>query len=389
MEERVDAVHTNRVDNFTKEEIILSNRNHGMHLEGLKYDITPTGMHYLLIHFDIPKVDPQTYRLKVKGLVDRELIFSLDELKAMPSLSLPVTMECAGNGRINMANRFWTHVPWNLEAIGTSVWKGVPLHRILAKAGLKSTAVELLFTGLDKGVQGKEVQYFQRSLTIAEATADEVILAYEMNGAPLLPQHGSPLRLIVPGWYGMTNVKWLDSIEAIDYNFDGHQMKAYSYIGHHDEKVTRAKRVKHLKVRALMAPPGIPDFFVRSRLVEEAPVVRIEGRAWAGPIGIASVEVSLDGGRSWASAELDEPVGKFAWTHWSFDWKNAKPGTYKISCKATDADGHNQDPNDTFNYFAMGDTQYHMVEVQVLTKEELREKSLLEGPEPDLHRSNL
>ena len=140
----------------------------------------------------------------------------------------------------------------------------------------------------------------------------------------------------------MTNVKWLDSIEAIDYRFDGYQMRAYSYIHEHDEKVTIEKRVKHLKVRALMTPPGFPDFFMRSRMLEEAPSVKLDGRAWAGPIPIKSVEVSVDGGHSWRAAQLGKPLGKYAWTSWTFDWTGVTPGKYTICCRATDAKGRTQ-----------------------------------------------
>jgi len=307
-------------------------------------------------------------------------------------VAVPVTMECAGDGRLSMKHRYWTHVPWGNEAIGTSVWRGVPLNLILAKAGLKSSALEVLFTGLDKGVQGKEIQHFQRSITLEEVTADEALLAYEMNGEPLLPQHGAPLRLIVPGWYGMTNVKWLDTIDVIDYHFDGYQMRAYSYIQKHDETVTRDKRVKHLKVRALMVPPGFPDFFTRKRLVEAAPVVRLEGRAWAGNMPVKSVEVSTDGGHSWQPARLGGSLGKYAWTHWDFDWKDVRPGHYTLTCRATDVKGGVQDPVDVFNYYAMGTTAPQVVEVLVLTKEELvatSTKKLPSAPEPDMHRSNL
>jgi len=336
-------------------------------------------------------VDPKTYKLKLGGLVKKTLELSLAEIQKFPSVSIPVTMECAGNGRVNMKNRYWTHVPWGVEAIGTSVWTGVPLHLILEKAGLKPSATELLFTGLDKGIQGKEVQYFQRSLTISEATTDEVILAYEMNGQPLLPQHGAPLRLIVPGWYGMTNVKWLDTIEAIDYQFEGYQMHAYSVISDPTEVVTRAKRITHLKVRSLMVPPGIADFFTQTRLVEATPKLQLEGRAWAGATAIRTVEVSTDGGKTWAAARLGKPVGKFAWTRWEFDWMDVRPGRYQLVCRATDVNGGVQDPDDVFNYYAMVATSRQRVDVQVLTTEELAVTGtkLPQGPEPDMHRANL
>lgn len=164
-------------------------------------------MHYLLIHYDIPKIDEAKYAVHVTGLVDRKLTLDMANIRARPKVKMPVTMECGGNGRMGQLHRLWAHVPWNREAIGTAEWAGTPLRPILEEAGVQDGAIDVVFTGRDKGLQGNQVQFFQRSLTIQHALADEVFLAYEMNGQPLLPQHGFPLRLIVPGWLGMTNVK--------------------------------------------------------------------------------------------------------------------------------------------------------------------------------------
>src|SRR3972149_6023889 len=192
---------------FYREEVQLANRNRGMPLEGLRYDVTPTGMHYLLVHFDIPHVDAAEWRLNVGGLVSRPLSLTLDDIRRRPAVTLTVTMECAGNGRAILEPRPVSQ-PWLLEGVGTAHWTGTPLRGVLQEASLNERAVELLFTGLDRGVQGDEVQYYQRSLAVDEATRDEVLLAYEMNGRPLEPQHGFPLRLLVPGWYGMARGAW-------------------------------------------------------------------------------------------------------------------------------------------------------------------------------------
>jgi hypothetical protein len=190
--------------------------------------------------------------------------------------------------------------PWVLEAVGNARWRGGPLRRLLDEAGLTDRAVEILFTGLDRGVDGGSEQSYQRSLPIAEARRDDVVLAYEMNGAPLVPQHGAPLRLIVPGWYGMTNVKWLTAITAIDHPFDGYQQEqAYRVRRNGEDEGVALTRILP---RALMVPPGprVPDARADRRPGDHV----LEGRAWSGHAPIARVEVSDDDGESWQPAEL-------------------------------------------------------------------------------------
>lgn len=217
---------------------------------------------------------------------------------------------------------------------------------LLQEAGLQDAATEILFTGLDQGVQGEEVQYYQRSLSIADATQDEVLLAYEMNGRPLESQHGYPLRLIVPGWYGMTSVKWLDRIEAIDYQFDGYQMdRTYRYSQSADDP---GQPVERIQVRSLMKPPGIPDFMTRGRLVD-AGNLAVTGRAWAGRLGISGVEFSEDGGESWSQTQLSELVSAFAWCEWTFLWA-ARPGRHTLCVRATDSQGNTQPVEQPWNY---------------------------------------
>ena len=167
---------------ISEQELQLAARNHGMQLEALRWDITPVGLHYLLIHYDIPVVPD--FRLTVDGGFRRPLSLSLDDLKAMPSRTVRVTMECAGNGRARLTPRPVSQ-PWLTEAVGTADWTGVPLSAVLALADLSSSAVEVVFTGADHGVERGIEQDYQRSLTIDEASRPEMLLAYEMNGAPL------------------------------------------------------------------------------------------------------------------------------------------------------------------------------------------------------------
>ena len=320
------------------EELQLAARNHGMPLEALRWDITPVGLHYLLAHYDIPDVDPGTWRLEVDGLVDRPLSLSLEELRARPAVEAAVTMECAGNGRAHVEPHVVSQ-PWLLEAVGTARWRGTPVVGLLEEAGVRERAVEVLFTGLDRGVEGGEEQAYARSLTIGEILDGDAILAYEINGAPLPPQHGFPLRLLVPGWYGMTSVKWLARISVIDEPFDGYQMRhSYRIRQEEDEE---GVPLSQIQPRSLMVPPGIPEFLSRSRVVPAGPC-RLEGRAWSGGSEIAGVEVSTDGGETWAEAELgDDSLGRWAWRRWLFVW-DAEAGEYELCCRARDAEGNVQ-----------------------------------------------
>jgi DMSO/TMAO reductase YedYZ molybdopterin-dependent catalytic subunit len=320
------------------EELQLAARNHGLPLEALFWDVTPVGLHYLLTHYDIPAVDESAWRLAVDGLVERPLSLSLTDLRERPSAELVVTMECAGNGRAHVEPHVVSQ-PWLLEAVGTARWRGTPLAPLLDEAGIQGGAVEVLFTGLDRGVEGGEEQAYARSLSLADALAGEALLAYEINGVPLPPQHGFPLRLVVPGWYGMTSVKWLAHVSVLAEPFDGYQMRhSYRLRQEEDEPGVPLSRIQ---VRSLVVPPGIPDFLTRARVVEEGECL-LRGRAWSGEDEVAEVEVSADGGETWAEAELGAPeLGRFAWRAWTFSW-DAKPGEWELCSRARDAAGNVQ-----------------------------------------------
>jgi sulfane dehydrogenase subunit SoxC len=320
---------------ISREELQLAARNHGMPLEALGHEITPLGLHYLLIHYDIPVVDPAAWRLTVGGRVERDLELTLDELRAREPVTAPVTMECAGNGRADLEPHVVSQ-PWLAEAVGTMEWTGVPVAALLAEAGLAGDALEVVFTGLDRGVEGGVEQLYERSLSIAEA--ENGLLAYACNGEPLPPQHGFPLRLVVPAWYGMTNVKWLQRITVVAEPFEGYQMiTGYRMRRDEDDPGTPVTRIEP---RSLMTPPGIPDFMTRQRFLPPGPV-RLEGRGWSGWAPIERVEVSVDGGASWMSAQLGEPPGPAAWAPWWLDW-DAPAGEHVLCARAHDASGRSQ-----------------------------------------------
>ena len=322
-------------EGITLTELRLAARNTGLPLEALRHDITPPGLHYLLIHYDIPAVDAEAFRLEVDGAVERPLSLSLADLQARERIALPITFECAGNGRALLRPRPLSQ-PWLTEAVGTAEWAGTPLAPLLDEAGVRPGAMEALFTGLDRGVEGGETQSYERALRLGDT--ENAMLAYEMNGAPLPPQHGFPLRLVVPGWYGMTNVKWLARITLLEQPFEGFQnavaYRIYNSDGEPGEPVTR------MAPRSLTVPPGVPDFLTRERHLEPGPVT-LTGRAWSGLAPIERVEVSTDGGSSFAEAELDEPLGEAAWRGWRFDW-DAPEGEHVLSSRATDAAGNTQ-----------------------------------------------
>jgi DMSO/TMAO reductase YedYZ molybdopterin-dependent catalytic subunit len=327
-------------------ELDLAARNHAMPLEALRYPVTPLGLHYLLTHYDIPAVEPDSWRLSVGGLVRRPVELSLPDLRALPSVELVATMECAGNGRALLERRPLSQ-PWLHGAVGTARWRGVPLRLLMEEAGLGDDAVEVVFTGLDRGIEDGEAQVFARSLSIEQALEDGPILAYEIDGQPLPPQHGFPLRLLVPGWYGMTNVKWLAAVDVVGEPFAGHQQVG-AYRLWSDDGDAAGVALTRMLPRALMIPPGTPDFPTRQRTLAPG-VCTIEGRAWSGWGPIEAVSVSTDAGESWADAAIVHDVdSQWAWSRWTYRW-DATPGEHELRCRARDTVGNVQPDEASWN----------------------------------------
>jgi DMSO/TMAO reductase YedYZ molybdopterin-dependent catalytic subunit len=346
------------VGRYTSEELALATRNSGMPLEALRHNVTPAGLHYLLIHFDIPQAQAADWRLEIDGLVERPRSLTLAELRGMRAKTVRVTMECAGNGRGQMSPRY-PSVPWIEEGVSTAEWTGIPLATLLSGAGLKPSAKDIAFHGADRGIDRGIEHDFARSLAPADALHEDVLVAYEMNGAPLPPQHGFPLRLVVPRWYGMASVKWLARIEALDRPFDGlEQAVSYHFRTEPGSKGTPCMR---MRVNSLMAPPGIPDFYARVRSVR-AGRVAIIGRAWSGEAQIARVEFGVDG--AWRESGLQPEPCAHAWKEWRSEW-NATPGEHELACRATDEDGNTQPLEPVWNATGLGNNAVQRVRVSV------------------------
>ncbi|WDZ87449.1 sulfite oxidase [Micromonospora cathayae] len=361
-----DASRPSRVagpdEGISHEELQLAARNHGIPLEALSYDVTPAGLHYLLIHYDIPVLDAAAHTLTVDGAVATPLTVDLAALRERPRVTHRVTLECAGNGRALLRPRPVSQ-PWLVEAVGNAEWTGTPLAPLLREAGLDADAVDVVFTGADHGFERGVEQDYQRALPVADALRGEVLLAYEMNGAPLLPQHGAPLRLIVPGWYGMAHVKWLRRITVLTRTFDGYQNAvAYRLRQEPDDPGVPVTRIAP---RALVRPPGVPDFMSRVRVLRSGPCT-VDGRAWSGYGPVVSVEVTTDGGDTWAPARLDDPVGgEWAWRRWWYDW-TPQPGRYVLGARATDASGRSQPVEPPWNRGGFANNLVQRVDVVVL-----------------------
>ncbi len=305
------------VGRYTAEEVELATRNHGMPLEALRYDVTPAGLHYLLIHFDIPPSD-EGWSLGIGGLVERPFSLSLAELKSAGALSVRVTMECAGNGRGQISPRY-PSVPWLEEGVSTAEWTGVPLAGLLQRARLRDAVKEIVFHGADRGFDHGVEHYFARSLPLHEAMREDVLVAHAMNGAPLPPQHGAPLRLVVPRWYGMASVKWLRAIEAID------------------------------------------DFYTRRRIVN-AGAIQMSGRAWSGVAPVERVEFGVD--EKWTDAVVAKPQAPHAWQSWQGVW-HAKAGEHELGCRATDAAGRVQPLEPVWDLSGFGNNAVQRIFVTV------------------------
>ena len=341
------------------EERGLANRNHGLPLELMRHDITPAGGHYLLTHFDMPHLPEDSFRLQVGGAVARPLSLSLAELAARPQVEMPVTLECAGNGRAGHDPRHRS-MPWLYEAVGTALWGGTPLKPLLAEAGAAEGVQDWAFFGADEGFDDGIRHHFGRSLTPGELEELDPILVTHMNGAPLLPQHGAPLRLIVPGWYGMASVKWLTRIEALTERFDGfQQVRTYRY---RTERGQPGEPVQAIRVKSLMIPPGLPDWYSRRRWLQAGPVT-VEGRAWTG-LGRRVTGVVLDTGAERIAAELSAPVGAHAWVHWRATWQ-ATPGRHALRCIARDDGGAEQPLSPPPDVAGFGNNAAQVVDVQV------------------------
>ncbi len=298
--------------------------------EKLTHWLTPNEDLFSVSHYGAAKVDLNDWRLEISGLVKKPKTFSLDEIKSRRRKEIIATLECSGNGSS----------PTFMGAVGNARWTGTPLGPLLRECGLRKEAMEVVFFGGDEKTEKiKEQDYLQnfaRSLSVPDALQDKILLAYEMNGQPLAPGHGFPLRLIVPGWYGVAWVKWLKRIELHDRRFMGRFM-ARDYVtirgeARPDCTVWRETSVTRLNVKSLVA-----------RVVRKTDgSLRISGAAWTDGTPLRKVELKIDDG-AWLATKLDRKhQAKFGWTFWSYDWKNPATGEHALVSRAVDENGTTQ-----------------------------------------------
>jgi DMSO/TMAO reductase YedYZ molybdopterin-dependent catalytic subunit len=315
----------------------------------------PTARFYVRNHFRAPLIDASAWRLEVSGLVARPVALSLRELTRMPSETPVVTLECAGNGR-SALNPPVDGETWGLGAVSTAEWTGVPLAEILDRAGVLPGAGEIVFRGADRGtVEGHPgLVHFERSLPLDAARDSQAVLAYAMNGDALPLQHGYPVRLVVPGWYGVASVKWLLAIKLADRPFDGYfQTTKYCY----ETDGTPREPVTQQRVRALITDPregeGLPPGDITVR-----------GVAWSGTAPIARVEVSINND-SWQQARLIGDRHRHSWQWWELLTNLGQPGTHSIRARATDLAGRTQPAQPQWNRHGYGNNAIQQVLVQV------------------------
>ncbi|MEA2911037.1 MAG: hypothetical protein QOJ15_3118 [Bradyrhizobium sp.] len=320
-----------------------------MPFEQLGDFITPSELFYIRSHFPTPELDPHAYRLAIKGAVRNELSLSYADIRAMPARTCVATLECAGNSRVFMA----PPVPgaqWQLGAVGNAEWTGVPLSVLLERAGLADEVCELVLEGADRGVPKEGPKppgpiSYARSISRARAMEPDVLIAYQMNGEDLTPDHGYPLRAIVPGHYGMASVKWLTDIVAATQPFQGYwQTSDYGYWDD-SEGIPVRRPLGEMKLKSQIARPRVYE------RLEPGRRYTIFGAAWAGDTDVAEIWISLNGGGSWVQGDFVDPISRHAWRRWKYDWRTpTQPGRYTLLARAKGADQRAQPDCHNPNY---------------------------------------
>ncbi len=299
--------------------------------------LIPNELFYVRSHFAMPRLEASSWRMEVAGTIERPFRIGLDDLKTMPSRTITAMLECSGNGRVHLVPKA-KGVLWDLGAVGNAEWTGVPLAAVLERAGLKEGAVEVVLEGADKGrlEESPGEIPFARSVPLEKARRD-VLLAYKMNGEDLPPEHGAPLRAIVPGWYGMASIKWLTRILVVDRPFAGFfQTFDYSYFERRDGLPILVSTGEN-QVKSQIARPA------RQEAIPKDSEYRVHGAAWAGESEVSKVEVSTDGGETWADANLVGESIPHAWRLWEWTWKTPRQaGPRIVMARATDRRGRVQ-----------------------------------------------
>ena len=319
----------------------------------LRNPVTPSPHVYVRSNFDMPALD-DSHVISVGGAIASPFEVSVRELMDMPQHTVATTMECAGNDRLSMAP-LPCGEPWRHGALSTASWTGVPLRALLTRGELQRDALHLIFSGADAGTRA-EVEgrvRFERSLPVGEALHADVLLALSMNGQPLTREHGAPVRLVVPGWYGMANVKWLARIEARDTPSNGFfQRNRYVY-----EQEGDVMPVTRMRVKSIITAP-LENEVCPSRIT-------VEGWAWSGYGAIARIEVAVDGGDTWTDAHLGKPATAYSWAPWQCTVSLPPAARVTLRSRATDSAGNTQPDTIVWNRLGYGNNAVRAVLVLV------------------------
>lgn len=306
--------------------------------------LTPTGAHFVRSHFDAPSIESAAVPIAVDGAVAERLSLSVAELRALPQQSVTMTMECAGDSRLTM-QPLPRGLPFRHGAVSTASWTGVPLGLLLDRAGVRDDVVEIVVSGADRGTPegAPHPIAYARALPLDKARDPSVLLALEMNGAPLPLDHGAPVRLVVPGWYGMASVKWVARVTATTEPFDGwYQTERYVYLDARGEK----RPVDVARVKSLVVAPEDGTTLTRGR-------VAVWGWAWSGAAAVTFVEVALDDG-PWRAARLDRVLAPHAWQRFRVEVDVRTGGRHTLRSRARDGAGEVQPEAPPWNALGYG-----------------------------------
>jgi DMSO/TMAO reductase YedYZ molybdopterin-dependent catalytic subunit len=326
-------------------------------LRALDAAVTPLESHYVRSNFATPTLPTASYRLAVTGAVERAIEYDWSELTAFTAHELTVTMECAGNDRLGM-RPVPAGEPWSSGAVSTALWRGVRFADVLERAGVSPSTCEIVVHGADQG-ERRDAETpapvpFARSLPVDVAMHPDTLLATQVNGTALPPAHGAPVRLVVPGWYGMANVKWVTRLEAVTTPFAGYfQSRRYVY-----DEPAGVMPVTRMRVKSLISAP------LDQSVLAPGPL-EIRGWAWSGTGRVVQVEVATGDANSWQPATLGVPAGPHAWTPWRYVWEHPPAGRVTLQARATDASGAVQPPLVTWNRLGYGNNAVRPITVYI------------------------
>ncbi len=315
----------------------------------LSEPVTPSPHVYVRSNFSMPQLDA-SHVINVGGAVQSSCMFDMPALRALPQRIIGCTMECAGNDRLTMLP-LPAGEPWSSGALSTAVWSGPSLRDVLQRADLDATACEVLVTAADGGPRDDAAERvtFARSLPLDDSLHADTILALTMNGTPLTREHGAPVRLVVPGWYGMANVKWVARIDVLTTPFDGYfQCQRYVY-----DVASAITPVTRMRVKSVITSPAADTSNDRQ--------ITARGWAWSGAGAIRRVELALDGGDEWVSAHVGTPASRYAWTPWEYPLNVAHGGRHALRSRATDVTGATQPDIIAWNRLGYGNNAVRAV----------------------------